>query len=224
MKFRRSGPGWQICITCGNEATELDPTVLRDVRRPARGSTPSPEGYRGRADRAIHRAPGTAAGHDVVRRVAVPRGGPPSATDVVSHPREHAAAPSRRIDRWTGADRLLLKHELQPDRLVRGRDDGGGDPGQADRGSGGSLRLDRQHLRVARGLRGPGRTSRSGAGTSRTGSHRQAGPDAGIRGQDLLVHGDFDACLRLVEDASGGWASTCSTRSIRSASSRRPSS
>ena len=155
-------------------------------------------------------------------RVALPRDrAAVGAATVVSHPGgQHSAAPprgARPLDRRRAP--AAQARGPQSDRLVQGpRDDGGRDAGRAHRRDGRGLRVDRQYLGVARGLRGAGGHSGAGARARRTrwriGKLAQT---LAYGARTLLVRGDFDDCLRLVRGGErASWASTCSTRSIRS--------
>ena len=106
------------------------------------------------------------------------------------HPRDHPARGRHAAAARSGPVR---PHRLrgvpqgrggQPDRLVQGpRHDGGHQHGRRERRQGGDLRVDRQHQRERRRLRGPGRAHLRGARAARQDRHRQAGPGAGARGQ-----------------------------------------
>ena len=186
-----------------------------------------PELTRGRADRALHRAPRPAARRAGVGRLALPRGRAPVApSDVVSHPEGNTPLLHREaLDRWTGADRLLLKHEgHNPTGLVQGpRDDGRRDPGAAAsaraRSPAPPPATPRRRSRPTRRRRASRRWCSCRRARWRMGKLAQT---LAYGARTLLVRGDFDACLRLVEEASAASsASTCSTRSTRSASRGR---
>ncbi|CAA9267492.1 MAG: Threonine synthase, partial [uncultured Corynebacteriales bacterium] len=72
----------------------------------------------------------------------------------------------------------------EPDRVVQGpRDDGGDHPGPGGREQGGHLREHGQHLGLRGGVRGAGRPDLRGPGAGGQDRAGQAGPGAGARGQ-----------------------------------------
>ena len=114
MMFQPDRPAsWQVCLSCGNESTELDPHPrcaacggLLEVRhRPPRLSGAA---LIERFGERRGQLPGAAASgvwrfHELVL---------PSADDVVSHPEGNTPLLHREaLDRWTGMGHLLLKHE-----------------------------------------------------------------------------------------------------------------
>ena len=130
----------------------------------------------------------------------------PSADDVVSHPEGNTPLLHRdALDRWTGTDRLLLKHE-------------GHNPTGSfkDRGMTVGVTQARRIGATAVACASTGNTSASLAAYAAQAGHPRAG--AGARrtrwrmgklaqtlaygAKTLLVRGDFDACLELVEEAS----------------------
>jgi len=207
MKFRPDRPpSWQVCLSCGNETTELDPhprcTVcggLLEVRhRPP--LLPRAALIERFAERRGQRPGALASGvwrfHEVVL---------PSAEDVVSHPEGNTPLLHREaLDRWTGMQHLLLKHE-------------GHNPTGSfkDRGMTVGVTQARRIGATAVACASTGNTSASLAAYA-----AQAGIPALVlvpAGQvamgklaqtlaygarTLLVRGDFDDCLRLVEEAS----------------------
>ena len=199
--------------------------ALRGLRRPARGSASPADPHARRAHRALHRAARAAARRDGVGRVALPGDRPPVGGGGGVAPRgQHAAAPppgARPLDRCRPP--AAQARGPQSDGLVQGpRHDGRRDPG-------------RRIGATAVACASTGNTSASLAAYA-----AQAGIPALVLvpadkvaigklaqtlaygARTLLVRGDFDACLRLVRGGERrGWASTCSTRSIRSGSRAR---
>ncbi len=230
MRFETDRPAsWQVCVSCGNELTETDPRS----RCPACGGLLE----------IAHRPPDLTRAELLLRfteRRGRQPGGPasgvwrfrefvlPSAEEVVSHPGgQHAAAPprgARPVDRHRRAP--AQARGPQPHRLVQGPGhDRRRHPGAADRRARGRLRVHRQHLRLARGLRGPGGDSRAGAGPRGQRRARASWPSRSptARAPCWCAAGSTTASAWCRRRASGS-ASTCSTRSIRSGSrARRPS-
>jgi threonine synthase len=207
MKFQPDRPAsWQVCLSCGNESTELDPHPrcaacggLLEVRhRPPRLSGAALiERF---AERRGQRPGAPASGVWRFRELVLP-----SADDVVSHPEGNTPLLHREaLDRWTGMGHLLLKHE-------------GHNPTGSfkDRGMTVGVTQARRIGATAVSCASTGNTSASLAAYA-----AQAGIPALVlvpAGQvamgklaqtlaygarTLLVRGDFDDCLRLVEDAS----------------------
>ena len=207
MRFTTERPAsWQSCISCGNEVVETDPhprcTVcggLLEVR---------------------HRPPGLTAA-ELIQRFTERRGGQPGATAsgvwrfreivlpsadvVVSHPEGNTPLLHRvALDRWAGVDNLLLKHE-------------GHNPTGSfkDRGMTVGVTQAKRIGAAAVACASTGNTSASLAAYA-----AQAGlpalvlvPLEGVAtgklaqslaygAKTLLVRGDFDDCLRLIEEAS----------------------
>src|SRR3954452_17194823 len=114
MRFQMERPAsWQVCLVCGKEITELDP----HPRCPSCGGLLEVQHRPPRLSRAelIERfterrgqGPGApASGVWRFREIVLP-----SATEVVSHPEGNTPLLHRpALDRWTGAQHLLLKHE-----------------------------------------------------------------------------------------------------------------
>jgi threonine synthase len=207
MKFVTDRPpSWQICLSCGNETTELDPHPrctacggLLEVqhRPPLLSRTALIKRF---AERRGQRPGALTSGVWRFREVVLP-----SAEDVVSHPEGNTPLLHREaLDRWTGMQHLLLKHE-------------GHNPTGSfkDRGMTVGVTQARRIGATAVSCASTGNTSASLAAYA-----AQAGIPALVlvpAGQvamsklaqtlaygarTLLVRGDFDDCLRLVEEAS----------------------
>ena len=207
MMFQPDRPAsWQVCLSCGNESTELDPHPrcaacggLLEVRhRPPRLSGAALIERFGERRGQHPGAP--ASGVWRFRELVLP-----SADDVVSHPEGNTPLLHREaLDRWTGMGHLLLKHE-------------GHNPTGSfkDRGMTVGVTQARRIGASAVSCASTGNTSASLAAYA-----AQAGIPALVlvpAGQvamgklaqtlaygarTLLVQGDFDDCLRLVEEAS----------------------
>jgi threonine synthase len=207
MKFQTQRPAsWQRCIACENEVVETDARTrcsqcggLLEVQ---------------------HRPPPMTA-TELIQRFTERRGGPPGATtsgvwrfreivlpsadEVVSHPEGNTPLLHRVVlDRWAGVEHLLLKHE-------------GHNPTGSfkDRGMTVGVTQARRIGATAVACASTGNTSASLAAYA-----SQAGLPALVlvpRGdvaagklaqslaygaKTLLVRGDFDDCLRLIEQAS----------------------
>ena len=207
MRFEtRRPPSWQACISCGNETTELDPHprcrscggLLEVVHRPP--DVTREELLAKFTERRGQRPGPTASGVWRFREVVLP-----SAESVVSHPEGNTPLLHRpALDAWTGMMRLLLKHE-------------GHNPTGSFKDRGMTVGIT-QACRV-------GATAVACASTGNTSASlaayaAQAGlpalvlvPKAGVSmgklaqslaygARTLLVRGDFDDCLRLVDAAS----------------------
>jgi threonine synthase len=207
MRFQTERPAsWQSCLSCGNEVLETDPQtrckscngLLEVHHRPPEISS----------DELIQRfterrgsAPGaTASGVWRFREVVLP-----SAQSVVSYPEGNTPLLHRAaLDQWSGVDQLLLKHEGQ-------------NPTGSFKDRGMTVGVT-QALRVgasAVACASTGNTSASLAAYA-----AQAGLPALVMvpagnvalgklaqtlaygARTLLVRGDFDQCLRLVDQAS----------------------
>lgn len=207
MKFQTSRPAsWQRCIACGNEVVERDPRT----RCGSCGGLLE-----------VHHRPPAMMPSELIRRFTERRGGAPGATssgvwrfreivlpsadEVVSYPEGNTPLLHRvALDRWAGVDQLLLKHE-------------GYNPTGSFKDRGMTVGVT-QALRV-------GATAVACASTGNTSASMaayasQAGlpalvlvPKSGVSSgklaqalaygaRTLLVRGDFDDCLRLVEEAS----------------------
>jgi threonine synthase len=198
-------PTWQACLACGNELTETDPRSrcpvcggLLEVRHRAPGI--SREDLLARFTERRGRSGAPVSGVWRFREIVLP-----SAESVVSHPEGNTPLLHRdAIDRWTGANRLLLKHE-------------GHNPTGSFKDRGMTVGIT-QAVRL-------GATAVACASTGNTSASlaayaAQAGlpalvlvPADGVAmgklaqalaygARTLLVRGDFDDCLRLVEEAS----------------------
>ncbi|HEY8259155.1 MAG TPA: threonine synthase [Gemmatimonadales bacterium] len=199
-------PSWQACIACGNEAPELDPHPrcmvcggLLEIRHRPPNVTRD-ELLRSFTERRGQRPGPTASGVWRFREVVLP-----AATEVVSHPEGNTPLLHRpALDAWTGMQGLLLKHE-------------GHNPTGSFKDRGMTVGVT-QACRI-------GATAVACASTGNTSASlaayaAQAGipslvfvpKDAVAMGKlsqslaygarTLLVRGDFDDCLRLVEAAS----------------------
>jgi len=207
VKFRTERPeSWQVCLGCGNETTELDPHPrciacggLLEVRhRPPKLS--GAELIERFTERRGQHPGAPASGVWRFREVVLP-----SAGDVVSHPEGNTPLLHRHaLDRWTGAAHLLLKHE-------------GHNPTGSfkDRGMTVGVTQARRIGATAVACASTGNTSASLAAYA-----AQAGIPALVLvpadqvalgklaqtlaygARTLLVRGDFDDCLRLVDEAS----------------------
>ena len=207
MKSEAERPAsWQRCARCGNEVVETDPLPrckicggLLEVRHRRPDVTPAEliqgfaEGRRG--------APGaTASGVWRFREIVLP-----SAESVVSHPEGNTPLLRRvALDRWSGLDHLLLKHE-------------GYNPTGSFKDRGMTVGVT-QALRV--GARAVACASTGNTSASLAAYAAQAGipalvlvPHGGVAlgklaqtlaygARTLLVRGDFDQCLQLVEQAT----------------------
>ena len=174
MRFQTARPdSWQVCIACGNETTELDPHPrcvscggLLEIQHRPPTLTPA-ELIERFTERRGQRPGALASGVWRFREIVLP-----SAKDVISHPEGNTPLLHRDvIDRWTGADRLLLKHEgHNPTGSFKDRGMTVGVT-QARRigRHGRRLRLDRQHVGVAGGLRGAGGNPGAGPRPGRAG-------------------------------------------------------
>ncbi len=207
MKFRTERPEtWQVCLACRNETPELDPHprctacggLLELQHRPPKLS---------RADliarfagRRSQRPGELGSGVWRFRELVLP-----TADDVISHPEGNTPLLHRQaLDDWTGVRHLLLKHE-------------GHNPTGSfkDRGMTVGITQARRIGATAVACASTGNTSASLAAYA-----SQAGIPALVLvpadqvasgklaqalaygARTLLVRGDFDACLRLVEEAS----------------------
>ena len=207
MRFQTQRPAsWQVCTACGNEMVETDPHPRCNV-------------CGGLLE--IHHRPPTLTPAELLQRFTERRGGPPGATAsgvwrfreivlpsadaVVSYPEGNTPLLHRvALDRWSGVERLLLKHE-------------GHNPTGSFKDRGMTVGVT-QAMRI-------GATAVACASTGNTAASlaayaAQAGlpalvlvPRDGVPtgklaqalaygAKTLLVRGDFDDCLRLVEEAS----------------------
>jgi threonine synthase len=208
MRFETERPAsWQSCMSCGNEVLETDAAPrcqlchgLLEVRhRPPEMS--SAELIRRFTERRGAAPGATASGVWRFREVVLP-----SADSVVSYPEGNTPLLHRAaLDRWSGVDHLLLKHEGQ-------------NPTGSFKDRGMTVGVT-QALRV--GARAVACASTGNTSASLAAYAAQAGlpalvlvPSGGVAmgklaqtlaygARTLLVQGDFDQCLRMVEQASG---------------------
>ena len=207
MRFQTQRPAsWQTCIACGNEVVETDPHPRCSL-------------CGGLLE--VHHRPPAITAQELIQRFTERRGGAPGATasgvwrfreivlpsaeSVVSHPEGNTPLLHRvALDRWVGLDHLLLKHE-------------GHNPTGSFKDRGMTVGVT-QAVRI-------GATAVACASTGNTSASlaayaAQAGlpalvlvPREGVasgklaqalayRARTILVRGDFDDCLRLVEEAS----------------------
>ncbi len=207
MKFQtQRPPSWQACIACGNEVVETDPQPrcrvcggLLEIRHRPPAMTPAELIHRF-TERRGGQPGATASGVWRFREIVLP-----SADSVVSHPEGNTPLLHRvSLDRWAGVDHLLLKHE-------------GHNPTGSfkDRGMTVGVTQAKRIGAAAVACASTGNTSASLAAYA-----SQAGlpalvlvPAEGVAtgklaqslaygARTLLVRGDFDDCLRLVEEAS----------------------
>jgi threonine synthase len=207
MRFRTERPAsWQSCISCGNEIVETDPHPrctrcggLLEVHHRPPGLT-STELIQRFTERRGGQPGATASGVWRFREIVLP-----SADVVVSHPEGNTPLLHRvALDRWAGVDNLLLKHE-------------GHNPTGSfkDRGMTVGVTQAKRIGAAAVACASTGNTSASLAAYA-----AQAGlpalvlvPLEGVAtgklaqslaygAKTLLVRGDFDDCLRLIEQAS----------------------
>ncbi len=207
MRFKTERPAsWQSCIACGNEVVETDPHPrcavcggLLEIHHRPPGLTPA-ELVQRFTERRGGQPGATASGVWRFREIVLP-----SADVVVSHPEGNTPLLHRvALDRWTGVDNLLLKHE-------------GHNPTGSfkDRGMTVGVTQAKRIGAAAVACASTGNTAASLAAYA-----AQAGlpalvlvPLEGVAtgklaqslaygAKTLLVRGDFDDCLRLIEEAS----------------------
>jgi threonine synthase len=207
MKLRIERPqSWQVCIACGNEALETDahPRCTRCGGLLEVEHRPPHEGRAELLRRFTERrgTGGAVASSGVWRFKEIVL---PSATELISHPEGNTPLLHRAaLDRWTGTSGLLLKHE-------------GHNPTGSfkDRGMTVGVTQAKRIGATAVACASTGNTSASLAAYA-----AQAGIPALVLvpagnvalgklaqslaygAKTLLVQGDFDDCLRLVEQAS----------------------
>jgi threonine synthase len=207
MRFQTQRPAsWQVCTACGNEMVETDPHPRCNV-------------CGGLLE--IHHRPPTLTPAELLQRFTERRGGPPGATasgvwrfreivlpsadTVVSYPEGNTPLLHRlALDRWSGVERLLLKHE-------------GHNPTGSfkDRGMTVGVTQARRIGATAVACASTGNTAASLAAYAAQGGipalvlvPRDGVPTGKLAqalaygAKTLLVRGDFDDCLRLVEEAS----------------------
>ena len=207
MRFQTQRPAsWQVCTACGNEMVETDPhprcTVcggLLEIHHRPPHLTPAELLQRFTERRGG--APGaTASGVWRFREIVLP-----SADAVVSYPEGNTPLLHRvALDRWSGVEHLLLKHE-------------GHNPTGSfkDRGMTVGVTQARRIGATAVACASTGNTAASLAAYAAQGGlpalvlvPRDGVPTGKLAqalaygAKTLLVRGDFDECLRLVEEAS----------------------
>jgi threonine synthase len=207
VRFQTERPtSWQACIACGNEITETDsharcPTCGGLLELQHRPPDLTRDELLSRFTERRGRDPGTPiSGVWRFREIVLP-----AASHVISHPEGNTPLLHRdALDRWTGMRRLLLKHE-------------GYNPSGSFKDRGMTVGVT-QAVRIrarAVACASTGNTSASLAAYA-----SQAGlpalvlvPADGVAlgklaqslaygARTLLVRGDFDDCLRLVQEAS----------------------
>jgi threonine synthase len=207
MRFQTHRPAsWQVCTACGNEMVETDPHPRCSV-------------CGGLLE--IHHRPPTLTPTDLLQRFTERRGGTPGATasgvwrfreivlpsadEVVSYPEGNTPLLHRvALDRWSGVEQLQLKHE-------------GHNPTGSfkDRGMTVGVTQARRIGATAVACASTGNTAASLAAYAAQGGlpalvlvPRDGVPTGKLAqalaygARTLLVRGDFDDCLRLVEEAS----------------------
>jgi threonine synthase len=207
MRFQTQRPAsWQTCIACGNEVVETDPHPrcgvcggLLEIHHRPPAITAAELIQRFTERRGGHPAT-TASGVWRFREIVLP-----SADSVISHPEGNTPLLQRvSLDRWAGVERLLFKHEgYNPTGSFK------------DRGMTVGVTQANRIGATAVACASTGNTSASLAAYA-----AQAGlpalvlvPAEGVAigklaqslaygARTLLVRGDFDDCLRLVEEAS----------------------
>jgi threonine synthase len=197
---------WQVCIVCGHEMVESDPHArcvrcggLLEIEHRFARMAPEELLRRFTERRGAPRG-GSASGVWRYRDIVLP-----SATEVVSHPEGNTPLLQRSsIDRWAGVEGLLLKHEgYNPTGSFK------------DRGMTVGVTQARRIGARAVACASTGNTSASlaayaslagipalvlvPAGNVALGKLAQS---LAYGAKTLLVRGDFDDCLRLVEEAS----------------------
>jgi threonine synthase len=207
MRFQTHRPAsWQVCTACGNEMVETDPH-------------PRCSNCGGLLE--IHHRPPTLTPTELLHRFTERRGGAPGATPsgvwrfreivlpsadaVVSYPEGNTPLLHRvALDRWSGLEHLLLKHE-------------GHNPTGSfkDRGMTVGVTQARRIGASAVACASTGNTAASLAAYAAQGglpalvlvprdgvSTGKLAQALAYGAKTLLVRGDFDDCLRLVEEAS----------------------
>lgn len=200
-------PSWQVCIRCGNETVELDPSPrcracggLLEVRHRAPNLTREELLQRFTERRGGPRGAGATSGVWRFREMVMP-----SVELIVSHPEGNTPLLHRTaLDEYTGVEELMLKHE-------------GHNPTGSFKDRGMTVGVT-QALRI--GARAVACASTGNTAASMAAYAAQARmaalvlvPVDGIAqgklaqalahgARTLLVRADFDGCLRLVEEAS----------------------
>src|SRR3954470_17871794 len=206
MKFQTNRPAsWQSCISCGNEVPEID-------------SAPRCKLCKGLLE--VRHRPPEISPAQLIQRFTERRGGPPGATSsgvwrfrevvlpsaesVVSYPEGNTPLLHRvSLDRWAGVDHLFLKHE-------------GHNPTGSFKDRGMTVGVTQA---VRTGASAVACASTGNTSASLAAYAAQAGlpalvlvPAHGVAigklaqtlaygARTLLVRGDFDDCLRLLEEA-----------------------
>src|SRR5918999_2570550 len=197
---------WQTCMSCGNDVVETDPHprcvvcggLLEIHHRPP--SMTAAELFQRFTERRGTVPGATASGVWRFREVVLP-----SADSVVSHPEGNTPLLYRvALNRWSGVDQLLLKHE-------------GHNPTGSFKDRGMTVGVT-QALRI--GARAVACASTGNTSASLAAYAAQAGLPALVLvpagnvatgklaqtlaygARTLLVRGDFDDCLRLVDEAA----------------------
>jgi len=207
VRFQTERPAsWQSCISCGNEVVETDP----------RARCPNCSGLL-----EVHHRPPALTPAELIQRFTERRGGPPGATasgvwrfreivlpsaeSVVSHPEGNTPLLHRRaLDQWAGVEHLLIKHE-------------GYNPTGSFKDRGMTVGVT-QALRI--GAKAVACASTGNTSASLAAYAAQAGlpalvlvPASGVAlgklaqtlaygARTVLVRGDFDQCLRMVDQAA----------------------
>jgi threonine synthase len=207
MRFQTTRPSsWQACTACGNEMVETDP----DTRCTVCGGLLE-----------VHHRPPSLTPAELIARFTERRGGAPGATAsgvwrfreivlpsadaVVSYPEGNTPLLHRvALDNWAGIERLLLKHEgLNPTGSFKDRGMTVGVT-QAMRigatavacASTGNTAASLAAYAAQGGLPALVLVPKDGVSTGKLAQALAYGA------KTLLVRGDFDDCLRLVEQAS----------------------
>jgi threonine synthase len=207
VRFQTQRPAsWQACMACGNEVVETDPHPrcslcggLLEVHHRPPAVTPGELIQRFTERRGSGPGP-TASGVWRFREIVLP-----SAESVVSHPEGNTPLLHRAaLDRWVGVEHLLLKHE-------------GHNPTGSFKDRGMTVGVT-QAVRI--GARAVACASTGNTSASLAAYAAQAGlpalvlvPSGAVASgklaqtlaygaRTLLVRGDFDQCLRMVEQAS----------------------
>src|SRR3954468_20405298 len=207
MRFQTQRPAsWQMCTACGNEMVETDPHprctacggLLEIHHRPP---TLTPTELLNRFTDRRGSSPGaSASGVWRFREIVLP-----SADEVVSYPEGNTPLLHRAaLDQWAGVDHLLLKHE-------------GHNPTGSFKDRGMTVGVT-QAVRI--GVRAVACASTGNTLASLAAYAAQAGlpalvlvPSGGVAlrklaqtlaygARTLLVRGDFDQCLRMVDQAA----------------------
>ena len=207
MRFHTERPAsWQSCLSCGNEVIETDPRTrcglchgLLEVRHRPPDVTAA-ELIQRFSQRCGDAPDASTSGVWRFRELVLP-----SAEAVVSHPEGNTPLLHRTaLDRWAGVDQLLLKHE-------------GANPTGSFKDRGMTVGMT-QAVRI--GAKAVACASTGNTSASLAAYASQAGlpalvvvPAAGVAmgklaqtlaygARTLLVRGDFDQCLRMIEEAS----------------------